>query len=278
MTSAAAERVETTATTSNPTPRTERDERGTQGLTPPSKDEFAGDLDAIFAAGPAGFQPIVPAESDLAALLYTSGTTADPKYNIIVEGPLAADVAESVQSSWKLPLPKEIFTLQRVTMQEADFSGRIPGDIDIPSEFGAVQVLTFDLDGSAPSVEGLPEWVPETREIVNLHVFAEETNRWNTRSVLRHPTEEFQNLLRLTQVGKKTDLDFDYTPGEIPLVEPSTHVPEGLRRRELVCLAANGLLNKDDPEAMAVGSNVDTGGTMGHPCVSIVVKGGGVAT
>lgn|ERR1035441_6436393 len=202
----------------------------------------------------------------------------DPKYNIIVEGPLAADVAESVQSSWKLPLPKEIFTLQRVTMQEADFSGRIPGDIDIPREFGAVQVLTFDLDGSAPSVEGLPEWVPETREIVNLHVFAEETNRWNTRSVLRHPTEEFQNLLRLTQVGKKTDLDFDYTPGEIPLVEPSTHVPEGLRRRELVCLAANGLLNKDDPEAMAVGSKVDTGGTMGHPCVSIVVKGGGVAT
>ncbi|MGD0213213.1 MAG: AMP-binding protein [Terriglobales bacterium] len=42
-------------------------------------DAFASDLDSIFAAGPAGFQPIVPAESDLAALLYTSGTTADPK-------------------------------------------------------------------------------------------------------------------------------------------------------------------------------------------------------
>ncbi len=40
---------------------------------------LVGDLDSIFAAGPAGFQPIVPAESDLAALLYTSGTTADPK-------------------------------------------------------------------------------------------------------------------------------------------------------------------------------------------------------
>ena len=37
------------------------------------------DLDSIFAAGPSGFQPVVPAESDLAALLYTSGTTADPK-------------------------------------------------------------------------------------------------------------------------------------------------------------------------------------------------------
>ncbi len=69
----------TTATTSNPPQRTERDEWGTQGLTPPSKDQFAGDLDSIFAAGAAGIQPIVPAEGDLAALLYTSGTTADPK-------------------------------------------------------------------------------------------------------------------------------------------------------------------------------------------------------
>lgn len=40
---------------------------------------LAADLDSIFAAGPAGFQPLVPAEDDLAALLYTSGTTADPK-------------------------------------------------------------------------------------------------------------------------------------------------------------------------------------------------------
>jgi long-chain acyl-CoA synthetase len=37
------------------------------------------DLDSIFAAGSAGFQPVVPADDDLAALLYTSGTTADPK-------------------------------------------------------------------------------------------------------------------------------------------------------------------------------------------------------
>ena len=39
----------------------------------------AADLDSIFAAGPASFQPVVPADTDLAALLYTSGTTADPK-------------------------------------------------------------------------------------------------------------------------------------------------------------------------------------------------------
>ncbi len=40
---------------------------------------LAADLDNIFAAGPGSFQPVVPAEDDLAALLYTSGTTADPK-------------------------------------------------------------------------------------------------------------------------------------------------------------------------------------------------------
>jgi long-chain acyl-CoA synthetase len=40
---------------------------------------LAADLDSIFAAGPGDFQPLVPADDDLAALLYTSGTTADPK-------------------------------------------------------------------------------------------------------------------------------------------------------------------------------------------------------
>src|SRR5713101_8042133 len=59
MTSAAAE--------SNPTP------------TKVTESNLAADLDSIFAAGPGDFQPLVPAESDLAALLYTSGTTADPK-------------------------------------------------------------------------------------------------------------------------------------------------------------------------------------------------------
>ncbi|MGA7447569.1 MAG: AMP-binding protein [Terriglobales bacterium] len=42
-------------------------------------ENLAADLDSIFVTGPAGFQLPVPAESDLAALLYTSGTTADPK-------------------------------------------------------------------------------------------------------------------------------------------------------------------------------------------------------
>ena len=57
----------------NPTHRKEHDERGTLTAKP------LADLDSIFAAGAGSFTPVVPAESDLAALLYTSGTTADPK-------------------------------------------------------------------------------------------------------------------------------------------------------------------------------------------------------
>jgi long-chain acyl-CoA synthetase len=41
--------------------------------------QMTGDLDSIFAAESKGFQPAVPREDALAALLYTSGTTADPK-------------------------------------------------------------------------------------------------------------------------------------------------------------------------------------------------------
>jgi long-chain acyl-CoA synthetase len=40
---------------------------------------FIGDLDSIFAEGPGDFQAVRPDDGDLAALLYTSGTTADPK-------------------------------------------------------------------------------------------------------------------------------------------------------------------------------------------------------
>jgi long-chain acyl-CoA synthetase len=59
--------------------------------------ELAGDLDSIFAAGPAGFEAVVPAESDLAALLYTSGTTADPKGVMLTHANLVGE-ANSVLS------------------------------------------------------------------------------------------------------------------------------------------------------------------------------------
>jgi long-chain acyl-CoA synthetase len=95
MTSAAAERVAAPAASTNPTHRTERDEWGTPVPM------LHADLDFIFAAGPGGFQPIVPAESDLAALLYTSGTTADPKGVMLTHANLIGE-ANSVFAVMKI--------------------------------------------------------------------------------------------------------------------------------------------------------------------------------
>jgi long-chain acyl-CoA synthetase len=85
MTSAAAE--------TNPTPTNVSE----PNLAPSLND----DLDSIFAAGAAGFQPIVPAEGDLAALLYTSGTTADPKGVMLTHANLVGE-ANSVLAVIKI--------------------------------------------------------------------------------------------------------------------------------------------------------------------------------
>ena len=101
MTSAAAEQAAITAASANPTHRTERDEWGTKGLTPLGTEVLAADLDSIFAAGPGNFQPVVPADGDLAALLYTSGTTADPKGVMLTHANLVGE-ANSVLAVIKI--------------------------------------------------------------------------------------------------------------------------------------------------------------------------------
>ena len=53
---------------------------------------FKADLDSIFDAGPGNFVPIPSTDDDLASLLYTSGTTADPKGVILTHGNLMGEV------------------------------------------------------------------------------------------------------------------------------------------------------------------------------------------
>jgi len=72
MTSAASEQAATTAKS-------------------PAGRQPVADLDSIFGAGSAEFRPVVPAEGDLAALLYTSGTTADPKGVMLTHGNLVGE-------------------------------------------------------------------------------------------------------------------------------------------------------------------------------------------
>jgi long-chain acyl-CoA synthetase len=73
------------------------EKRDAEGGPPSFRIQFAGDLDSIFAAGSAGFQPVAPREDDLAALLYTSGTTADPKGVMLTHANLVGE-ANSVFS------------------------------------------------------------------------------------------------------------------------------------------------------------------------------------
>lgn len=51
------------------------------------------DLDSIFAAGPGNFHPVSAPSDSVAALLYTSGTTADPKGVMLTHANLMGEVA-----------------------------------------------------------------------------------------------------------------------------------------------------------------------------------------
>lgn len=54
---------------------------------------WVGDLDSIFAAGPGNFTPVASSSDSVAALLYTSGTTADPKGVMLTHANLMGEAA-----------------------------------------------------------------------------------------------------------------------------------------------------------------------------------------
>lgn len=62
-------------------------------------------LDEIFAAGPGDFRPASPADEDLAVLLYTSGTTADPKGVMLTHANLLGELRAA--TGWANILPDD---------------------------------------------------------------------------------------------------------------------------------------------------------------------------
>jgi long-chain acyl-CoA synthetase len=59
---------------------------------PPKQCNWTGELPAIFQNGPGDFKPEPAADKDLASLIYTSGTTADPKGVMLTHANLLAEV------------------------------------------------------------------------------------------------------------------------------------------------------------------------------------------
>jgi long-chain acyl-CoA synthetase len=59
---------------------------------PPSHEAWMGNLPAIFDSGPGTFQPVPSAADEIASLLYTSGTTADPKGVMLTHANLLGEV------------------------------------------------------------------------------------------------------------------------------------------------------------------------------------------
>jgi long-chain acyl-CoA synthetase len=60
--------------------------------SPAAFDAWAGTLPAIFERGPGTFQPVASAPDEIASLLYTSGTTADPKGVMLTHANLLSEV------------------------------------------------------------------------------------------------------------------------------------------------------------------------------------------
>jgi len=61
-------------------------------MAQPSTEQWLGDLPSILARGPATFQRAASAADDIASLLYTSGTTADPKGVMLTHGNFQGEV------------------------------------------------------------------------------------------------------------------------------------------------------------------------------------------
>jgi long-chain acyl-CoA synthetase len=61
-------------------------------ITQESGERWLGNMPAILAAGPGGFRPALSAAEDIASLLYTSGTTADPKGVVLTHANFLGEV------------------------------------------------------------------------------------------------------------------------------------------------------------------------------------------
>jgi long-chain acyl-CoA synthetase len=172
---------------------------------PPFRAQIETSLDSIFAAGPGNFAPAASAEDDPAALLYTSGTTADPKGVMLSHDNLMGEVRAAL--GWAPLGPSDsvlgVLPLFHVLAQITNFV--------VPLAVGARVVLLENLN-STELLRALSERkitalsvVPQFFYVIHERIFKEIAGRGRLARLA------VRALMAITRLGRRIGVN----PGKI---------------------------------------------------------------
>jgi long-chain acyl-CoA synthetase len=180
------------------------------------------DLDSIFAAGPGDFIPVCSKDDDLASLLYTSGTTADPKGVMLAHTNLMGEVRAVF--GWAQLGPEDallgVLPLFHVLSQMANLL--------LPLVKGSRVVYLETLNTTellrALSERGITAFavVPQFFYLIHERIFKEVAQRGRVAS------RAFRILMAITRFSRK----FGWNPG--PIFFSKIHGLFGRKMRYLV--------------------------------------------
>ena len=202
------------------TPTAELRSAGQPGAAVPTP--AVADLDRIFAAGPENFVPVRSGDDDLASLLYTSGTTADPKGVMLTHANLMGEVR--AVSGWAQLGPGDallgVLPLFHVLSQMANLL--------LPLVKGS-RVVYLEALNTAELLRALTEReitafavVPQFFYLIHERIFKEVSQRG------RVATRAFRTMMGLARFSRR----FGWNPG--PIFFPEIHNTLGRKMRYLV--------------------------------------------
>jgi len=179
-------------------------------------------LESIFAAGPGDFVPVTSSDDSIASLLYTSGTTADPKGVMLTHSNLMGEVR--AVSGWAQLGPEDAFLgvlpLFHVLSQMANLL--------IPLVKGS-RVVYLETLNTTELLRALREGgitafavVPQFFYLIHERIFKEVTQRGKLA------TWAFRTMMAITHFCRR----FGWNPG--PILFPKVHNIFGHKIRYLV--------------------------------------------
>jgi long-chain acyl-CoA synthetase len=180
------------------------------------------DLDQIFAAGPGNFVPVRSRGDDLASLLYTSGTTADPKGVMLTHSNLMGEVRAVF--GWAKLGPEDavlgVLPLFHVLSQMANLL--------LPLVKGS-RVVYLETLNTTELLRALADRkitafavVPQFFYLIHERIFKEVSRRG------RRAARAFRTMMAITHFCRR----FGWNPG--PILFPRIHHTFGRRMRYLV--------------------------------------------